>query len=258
MIKHHVDSNYQYSDLYQSYDHAVMGTKNVSEFICTCIVTSNVSRNAGMMVKGNAYLQLILVTYTLLQDFVRIWHDQKAMNTQKRQMSYQEMVMQYPFLFLIEQQINIMRHLIDMCCHGSLPEKIFAKIKLVSMVLPGPYRRLTKKWSKKLYKHAFDNQGRLIDSVNFDDKHPYAHFTEKITSDWRVLLMNAHKMPTALAISYDSSCAEKIDNEYNRMLLEIIDVGMQGDFERAVKLSENNFNLVAQELYSFYSSRIGA
>ena len=258
MIEHHVDSNYQYLDLYHSYDHAVMGTKNISEFICTCIVTSNVSSKAGMLVKGNAYLQLALVTYTLLQDFVRIWHDQKAMNNQKRQMSYQEMVIQYPFLLLIEQQINIMRHLIDMCCNGSLPEKIFAKIKLVSIVLPGPYRRSTKKWAKKLYKHAFDQQGRLIDAGGFEHQHSYSRFSEKITSDWRVLLMNAHKMPTALVISHDSAYAAMVDNDDNRILLEIIDAGMQGDFARVMKLSENNFNLLAQDLYSFYSSRIGA
>lgn len=257
MVEQHVDQ-YQYLDLYRHYDHAITGTRDISEFICSCITTSSVASKTGAMIKGNAYLQLALVTYTLLQDCMRIWHDHKMVSNQRKQMLYQDMIVKYPFLWLIEQQICIMKLLIDMCCTGFLPERIFAKIKLASIIIPGPYQRVTKKWSKKLYKSVFDNDGNLIDARVFEGKHPYQHFADAVTSDWRFLLMNVAKMPTSLVLFHKSKYADKIDNDVNQILLAMIDAGMHNDLALVIKLSENQKHFLVQELSSFYSFRIGA
>lgn len=256
LIQQHTDiKNVPSLDLYTSYDHAVINIKNVSEIVCSCITTSNLSKNASKIVKCNAVLQMVVATYTVLQGFLDTWLTKKAIYQQRVALNYPEIMVTYPVLGLLQQQIILMNHLIDMCMYGSLPERIFAKIKLCSTVLPDPYNKLTKKWAKKLYKMSFDSFGNLFDATNFVGKHPYKNFTKKISMDWKVLLYQVDKMPSSMQILYASPYYEKIVNsDYNQRLLAIIDAGMKQDAVQIISLCDNQSNDIIELLYSFYCS----
>jgi len=236
-----------------SYDHAIIGTKVTSDFVCNCINVSTLPQSAGGMATGNAIAGLVLATYSLLQGFAQIWANKHEYRSAVEQMQYTDMMVQYPHLVLIEYQIKIMQLLIDMCCHGTVPEQIFGRIHLVAMVLPGPYERYSKKQAKKLYKNYFDKQGCLISIEQFGGKYPYLKFHRKISVDWHQLVLDAPKYPTTFTVIFRSPYADIVHNHYNQTLLGIIDAGMHQDRERIDKLCLGQNDPLVSTLYSLYA-----
>lgn len=241
-----------------SYDNAIIGTQAVSEFVCNCINIGTLPKVQGSIALGNIAVGLVLATYSLLQRFAEIWQNKKAYRSAVEQMQYIDMIIQYPHLVLIEYQIKIMDLLIDMCCFGTLPEQVFARIHLVAMVLSGPYERYTKKQAKKLYKNYFDKEGRLVSIERFAGNYPYYKFHSKVCSDWHQLILLADKYSTTFTLLFRSSYVHLVHNDYNQRLLSIIDAGMHGDMERVVKLCHQQTDPIILELYSFYGLRIEA
>lgn len=238
------------------YDNALIGTKTVSDFICNCISMSTTIKTAKSMFEGNVAVGLVLATYSLFQGFAQIWHNKKEYRSTIEQMRYTDMMVQYPHLVLIEYQIKLMNLLIEMCCHGTIPEQIFARIHLVSMVLSGPYERHTKKQAKKLYKNYFNKNGHLISIEPFNGKHPFCKFHRKVSNDWHQLVLYASKYPTICTLLFRSPYADLVDNDYNQILLDIVDAGMHGDMEQVEQLCCGHSDFLVSELHSFYALRI--
>lgn len=256
-LQHYVtvmkDRQVDRTHLAASYDQAITNVHNVSEFVTTCISTSSVLKNGSAMVKCNAALQLAMVSYAVLQGFIDLWQMKKQFYQEHLQMQYYDAIMKYPFLGIMQYQIIMMDQLIKMCVSGTFPERVFAKIHLAGMMLPEPYQHKTKKWSKKLYKQAFDEQSILMDAASFQQDHPYKKFSKKIIQDWRLLLFKVHKMPTEMMPFYVTPWHSAVNNPQNQMLLELINAGRFNDAVRLQNLCEHNHNLIAQNLCAFYN-----
>ncbi len=217
VLQEHV-SNAQYPELLQKYDHALVGTQSVSDFVCTCVAArSSIATSVSASV-----VQMALAAYTMLYNFGYIIKEKKEFTQHLSSMTYEEMMVQYPFLVVIEQQIKMMELLIEMSMSDNEVEKICACIHLPQMILPGPYERYSKKAAKKMYKKCCDKNGRLVDIDLFLKKHPYRNFHKKVAIDWKMLLMNVSKFPQKLQTSYSSKYALNMNNTYNQSVLDMI------------------------------------
>lgn len=203
--------------------------------------------------KKEGIFRICTAVYALLKNFGQIFSDKQQFHMQVMSFSYQDLVSGYPHLALVDMYIKAMNLLVHLTLYGSLPEKIFANIHLVSMILPGIYEKPTKKWSRKLFKKHFDLTGRLTNVVVKLSDHPYKKFFKKIAVNWYDLLTHADKFPKNLSPFIPSEFKELVINPYNQTLLHIIECGMNKTFNLLPHIYENQQNIFIQELYSLYN-----
>lgn len=240
-----------------SYDNAQKGIQSTSEFVTSCISSSiTFSNTVPAVAKVSAIMQLVLCTYSLIQQFYEIFHSKKEQKLWLASLDYSDVVMKFPHIILIEYQIKIMKLLIEMNQDGNPAEVAFARIHLASMALPGPYESFSKRLSKKIYKQYFDKNGYLKSLEYFDQAKIYQNFFKKISFGWKDLLLIVHKFPTEFCLFYDSAYKNYVlENEYNLKIFELIEAGRSEDKTKLDELLEKFSDPIFLQIYKFYNDQ---
>jgi len=228
---------------------------NFSELLCS-IVSLRYTRYESRFIRSKNIVQIILTAWLFCREVIDIWKEKHKQWKVIDAMSHDFFLNHYPQVAMLECLILIMDLLIILSYQGSLPEQIFARIKLVSMKLPYPYDRYTEKYAKKLYKKSFDDYGRLMLSSLSYFFHPYKKFYKKVEHDWHALVMKMEQWVDLDFMALNSSYNNIVDNDYNRTLLEIIDFGMKKDIKNIKKLYKKNQNNLIDILVIYYFDQI--
>ena len=239
------------------YDNAENIVKATSDLATGCISSSMmISANPTPVAKVNAVLQLILATYVLITHCYEFVHAKKEQKTWLSSLSYTDIVKKFPHIILIEYQIKIMRLLLEMNMDGNDAEVAFARIYLMSMILPGPYEFSTKRLVKKIYKKYFDKNGSLISLDYFDELKTCQNFFKKTPATWEELILKADKFSPKFYLFYDSIYKDTIlTNAYNLKILELIEAGRMQDLEKMNLLILENPDTIFASIYNFYTNQ---
>lgn len=241
----------------EAYDNAQNIIKATSDVATGCISSSMmISNNPTPIVKVNAILQLIMATYALITHCYQVIHTKKEQKIWLSSLSYTDIVKKFPHIILIEYQIKIMRLLFEMNIDGNEAEIAFARIYLVSMILPGPYEYATKRLVKKIYKKYFDKSASLVSLDFFDELKTCQNFFKKIPSTWEELIIKADKFSPKFYLFYDSMYKNIIlTNSYNLKILELIEFGRAKNIEKMNLLLLENPDTVFASIYNFYTNQ---
>jgi hypothetical protein len=239
------------------YDNAQNIIKATSDVATGCITSSiMMSANPTPMVKVNAVLQLIMATYALIIHCYEVIHNKKEQKTWLSSLDYIDIVKKFPHMILIEYQIKIMKLLLEMNIDGNQAEIAFARMYLVSMILPGPYEGLTKRLVKKIYKKYFDKNGSLVSLEPFEELKTSQNFFKKVPSTSQELIVKVDKFSPKFHLLYDSMYKNTVfTNAYNLKILELIEAGRTRDIEKMNLLVLENPDTIFASIYNFYSNQ---
>lgn len=236
-------------------DHIESSVKATSEFAKTCINLSTLSKDIPKVTKGNMILQAVVAAYVMLQTFFEIIKYKKDQKLLVDNMTYLEMVALYPHLVLIEYQFKIIKLLLDMDKSSDLAERAFARIHLVSIVLPRPYEVVSKKFIKKVYKKHFNLYGDLVSLEPIDEK-LYNKFLKTISIEWQYLVLNVQKFPFKISFFQNSDFSYVLQTPMNQKIFEIIQATKEENFEKLYALKPNILEKTLQELYDFCLTKL--
>jgi hypothetical protein len=236
-------------------EHIESTVKATSEFAKTCINLSTLSKDIPKVTKGNMILQTVVAAYVMLQTFFEIIKYKKDQKNLVDNMAYLEMVTMYPHLVLIEYQFKIIRLLLEMDKSSDLMERAFARINLVTVVLPGPYEAVSKKFIKKIYKKYFNLNGDLVSLEPIDEK-LYNKFLKTIVIDWQYLVLKVQKFPLKISFFQKSDFSDVLEAPMNQKIFEMIQATKEENFEKLYALKPNILEKLLQELYDFCRTKL--
>lgn len=198
-------------------------------------------------------VQAVVTGFLLLVEFARFCHDRKIHKKMVHTMNYQDFVMTYPHLVLVEYHILLMKTLINLSVQGTFPEQVFARIQLTKMSLPIPFAKFAHKSAKKMYQLCFDVFGNFVWSDLKISCHPYKKFFKKVPQDFRQIALKAYAFQDIIQLEYLSDFANLIDTPYNNTLIKIINAGMHGDVLQLQLVAQAYLqDTIVQRLASWY------
>ncbi len=203
----------------------------------------DINLDAELMIFG--YLLCAKEFYKIVRDFVvyKRW---------LKHLSYDEFMVNFAHLVVIERQITQIQDLLHTATHGTFPEQLSSRISLARSSLPYPYDQIVNECTMKYYKINFDEQGRLVWKENDMAEESFKKFYKKVPQDFRALARSAKiKLKT---VKNDSvlQIIGKTENEYNQTLLDMIVAGIDENFPLLKKLCRNYYDSLIEKLYQYY------
>jgi hypothetical protein len=225
--------------------------KTSSNFVTSCIMLSSLSKQTSKIAQGNMILQAVMAAYAMCNSFFQIITYKKEQKKLVEAMTYQQMVIKFPQIVLIEYQLKIIKLLLEMHSSSNLAERAFARIHLVSLILPRPYEGMSKKLAKKTFKKYFNQEGDLVSLEECVEEKIYLKFLNNISINWQTLVLNAQKLSTDVSLFTPSQYMYVQESSWNQKIMQMIEASRNKDIEKLYELQPNILEATLQELYDF-------